>query len=432
MSDKEIKDSNKDLADAEFEAFLQGGDELALLLQDLPQDAPSAELDAAIMADAEAALILAAADATTPVVAAANDAKNPDASPHRPSFLWRWKTPLGLAASIMLAVPLFLLQQEHEAEIDARNSPQAEEKIFYPQNVKSKDIAEVPPVANPVAIPQAAPMPQAEAVGKIASKDDAIEPQARAERRVDAEMKQAPVVVATAPAKAPSYAAPAPVITMPPAPAATAPAPVLLAEAPPTMPKAVAAGIANEKMPELARHAEAERARNTESLKIAAKEEMPRELAKMAEADGRLQAAAPSATMAAPRMMARSAAAATSAPVAVNATAAAPVAPMAATSAKPAMDSMMADKKADKKIDKAAEVQDNSQARLIVTQPVQTLAAVPPAQLPDAPDWLTKIEKLLKEKQHQEALEEWKKFRTTYPNFVVDKSLQKKIDALQK
>ncbi|MFZ6777126.1 hypothetical protein ACO0LD_09830 [Undibacterium sp. Ji83W] len=425
MSDKEIKDGNKNLADVEFEAFLQGGDELALLLRDLPQDAPSAELDAAIMADAEAALILAAA-ATTPVVAAANDAKNPDASPHRPSFLWRWKTPLGLAASIMLAVPLFLLQQEHEAEIEARNGTQTEEKIFYPQNVKSKDIAEVPPVA----IPQAAPMPQAEAVGKIASKDDAMEPQARAERRVDAEMKQAPVVVAAAPAKAPSYAPPAPVITIPPAPAA--PAPVLLAEAPLPMPKAVAAGIANEKMPELARHAEAERARNTESLKIAAKEEMPRELAKVAEVDGRLQAAAPPATMAAPRMMARSAAAATSAPVAVNATAAAPVTPMATTSAKPAMDSMMADKKADKKIDKAAEVQDNSQARLIVVQPVQTLAAVPPAQLPDAPDWLTKIEKLLKEKQNQEALEEWKKFRTTYPNFVVDKSLQKKIDALQK
>ncbi len=162
---------------------------------------------------------------------------------------------------------------------------------------------------------------------------------------------------------------------------------------------------------------------------------MPRELAKVAEADGRQQAAPP-ATMAAPRMMAKSAAAATSAPAAVNATAPAPVAPAAVASAKPAMDSMMADKKADqkadKKTDKAAEVQDNNQPRLIVAQPVQTLAAVPPAQLPDAPDWLTKIEKLLKEKQHQEALEEWRKFRTAYPNFVVNKSLQKKIDALQK
>ncbi|MES2039631.1 MAG: hypothetical protein V4495_17590, partial [Pseudomonadota bacterium] len=241
MSDKDIKDikgNNSDLTDAEFEAFLQGGDELALLLQDLPQDTPPAELDAAIMADAEAALILAIADTTNPAVAAANDAKNPDASPHRPSFLWRWKTPLGLAASIMLAVPLFLLQQEHEAEIEARNGTQAEEKIYYPQNVKSKGNAEVPPVA----IPQAAPMPQAEAVGKIASKDYAVESKARTERRVDAEMKQAPVVVAAAPAKAPSYTPPAPVITTPSAPAAAAPAPVQLAEAPPPTPKAVAAG----------------------------------------------------------------------------------------------------------------------------------------------------------------------------------------------
>lgn len=382
MSDKEIKDSNKDLADAEFEAFLQGGDELALLLQDLSQDTPSAELDAAIMADAEAALAMAGA--TTSAVVAANDANNPDASPHRPSFLWRWKTPLGLAASVLLAVPLFLLRQEHEEEIEAANTRQAEEKVIYPQEVKN---------------------------GKIAARDYAIEPKARAERRADAEMKSAPVAAAAPPREASAYAPPAPAMPAnpaPPPPAAAAPAPVQLAEAPSSAPKAIAGGMANEKMPEVVRHAEAERAKNTESFKIAAKEEAPRQLAKEAEADSRLQAPAPPLARAASPLMAKSApAAATSAPL-----------------AKPAMDSMNADKKAD--------VQADKQARVIAAQPVQTLAAVPPAQAPDAPDWQAKIEKLLKEKQNHEALEEWKKFRAVYPDFVVDKSLQKKIEALQK
>lgn len=382
MSDKEIKDSNKDLADAEFEAFLQGGDELALLLQELPQDTPSAELDAAIMADAEAALVVAEADATTPVIAAANDAKNPDASSHRPSFLWRWKTPLGLVASVMLAVPIFLSHQEHEAVLEAAHTTQTPEKNFYPQDVKNSEIAAAPPVA---AIPQATPAPQAEAAGKIAAKDDSAESKARTERRADAEMKPAPAK---------------PVSPAPPAPVTASPAPIVLAEAP--APRATA-GIANEKPSELVRTAEEERTRRTESFKTAAKEEAPKQLAKMAEADGRLQATTP-------HVVARSAPAAVIVP--------------AAPAARAAMDSMLADKKAD--------MQGNNETRIIVPLSVQPLAAVPPAEQPNAHDWLTKIEKLLKEKQNREALREWRNFRTIYPDFVVDKSLQKKIDALQK
>lgn len=427
MSDKDIKDSNidMDLADAEFDTFLQGGDELALLLQDLPQDTPSTELDAAIMADAVAALTATSSKpAVAPVtdaaltsvvepvaghmVTAANDAQNPEASRHRPSFLWRWKTPLGLAASVMLAVPLFFSHQEHEAEIEAANTGPVSAKIFYPQEVKNKEIAPVPAVAE---MSQAAPMPQRQpdterdkepnTERKIAAKDVAAESSVKSERRADGAMKPAPVIVADKATK--------PVLAAPPMPVIASPAPVVIAEAPPPAPKAaVAAIIANEKMPEVVRAAEAERARNTESYKIAAREEASRHLAKVADAEGRLQAAAPPG-------MARSAAAPAPAAAPVNAT---PPAPRAT------MDSMVADKKLD--------MQDNSPARVIVPLPLQALAPLPPAQLPDAPDWLAKIEKLLKEKQHQEALEEWKKFRTTYPNFVVDKSLQKQIDTLQK
>ncbi|PXX45175.1 hypothetical protein [Undibacterium pigrum] len=425
MSDKNIKDSNidMDLADAEFDAFLQGGDELALLLQDLPQDTPSAELDAAIMADAAAALTAtsskpAVAPVTDAVIApviepradsmlaAANDAQNPEASRHRPSFLWRWKTPLGLAASVMLAVPLFFSHQEHEAEIEAANTGPAPEKIFYPREVKNKEIVPVPAVAE---MAQAAPMPQRQpdTERKIAAKDVATESSVKSERRADVEMKPAPVIVADTAAK--------PVLAAPPMPVVASPAPVVIAEAPPPAPKAAAAVIANEKMPEVVRAAEAERARNTDSFKVAAREEAPRHLAKVAEAEGRLQTATPP-------VMARSAAA----PAAPAPAAAPAAAPVYATAPAPraTMDSMVADKKLD--------VQGNSPARVIVPLPLQSLAPLPPAPLPDAPDWLAKIEKLLKEKQHQEALEEWKKFRTTYPNFVVDKSLQKQIDVLQK
>src|SRR5438045_3852452 len=81
--------------------------QLEALLQSMPQPRPSAALDAAILADAEAAL------AKNPVAApiAANDAVTPEsADAKRPTFLTRWKVPLAFAATVMLAVHIVGLQ----------------------------------------------------------------------------------------------------------------------------------------------------------------------------------------------------------------------------------------------------------------------------------------------------------------------------------
>jgi hypothetical protein len=67
----------------------------------------------------------------------------------------------------------------------------------------------------------------------------------------------------------------------------------------------------------------------------------------------------------------------------------------------------------------------------LAAPPARSLALAPETNL-SAPDWLQKIGQLLKAQHNKEALEEWKKFRQVYPDFAVDKSLQKQIDGLQK
>ncbi|KAF0815339.1 hypothetical protein IGB42_00420 [Andreprevotia sp. IGB-42] len=128
--------------DHDLNAFLAGDDDLSAMLRGLPQPAPSAELDQAILA--QAALLLAQGPdagkpggagqaAAAPVRLAANDAlpgaandeiheqaamPADDATPaepirHRP----RWQVPLALAASVVLvaAVSLQLLHLRDEA-----------------------------------------------------------------------------------------------------------------------------------------------------------------------------------------------------------------------------------------------------------------------------------------------------------------------------
>lgn len=95
--------------DARLEAFLRREDELSKLLQELPQQQPSAELDAAILADAEAALAQDAAHAAE-ATPAANDPAFPGGA-QRPSFLTRWKLPLSMAAAALLTVSLVWMQQ---------------------------------------------------------------------------------------------------------------------------------------------------------------------------------------------------------------------------------------------------------------------------------------------------------------------------------
>ena len=106
MSTKDIKHE----PDQEFEDFLLGQGDLASLLQSLPQPAPSAELDARILRDAEIALA-SKATANISDKHGANAANDPAAQPgQRPpaNFFSRWRYPLGLAATLVLTMSVTL------------------------------------------------------------------------------------------------------------------------------------------------------------------------------------------------------------------------------------------------------------------------------------------------------------------------------------
>ncbi|MDC8759568.1 hypothetical protein [Janthinobacterium fluminis] len=147
---------------------------LAALLRTLPQAGPSAELDAAILADAEAALRAGAAPA---MPAAANDAAMPQAGRRRmPGWLSRWKVPLALAASVVVTVnmvgPAWFTSAPQEFPAPA---PAPQPALPEPAAVAASEAAAPAPLANvatssPVArrraAPEAAPVaaaPEAEA-----------------------------------------------------------------------------------------------------------------------------------------------------------------------------------------------------------------------------------------------------------------------------
>jgi hypothetical protein len=101
-----------DLNDAELDAFLKGEDDLARRLNGVPQPSPSAELDAAILKGAAAAL----APAARPQ--AANDpAAGRQAHPRVLSA--RWRVPAGIAATVLVGV---LAHQNWQARTDMENA----------------------------------------------------------------------------------------------------------------------------------------------------------------------------------------------------------------------------------------------------------------------------------------------------------------------
>ncbi|NVE00329.1 hypothetical protein [Massilia sp. BJB1822] len=99
--------------------------ELERKLAALPQPAPSAALDAAILAAVQADL--AAAPVVHSGTPAANDAPaTPPATQAPARKRWtRWQLPLGLAASFVLSLSVVLKLQEHETQI-ATPQPAAE------------------------------------------------------------------------------------------------------------------------------------------------------------------------------------------------------------------------------------------------------------------------------------------------------------------
>ncbi|WP_211473573.1 hypothetical protein [Collimonas humicola] len=254
------EDSNR-LDDAEFEAFLQGEGELARQLRGLPQPSPSAALDAAILAQADA---LAKAEAPAPQ--AANDALSGKAAkPGKPHLLMRWSTQLAMAACTVLAVLAVLATLRWQAEpvvqpYDA--APQAE-----PAAQPAAPIA-APPAAATAAVdmePQAKPqLPQPKTAARKGSPPTTTTSEAKSSAPLNIQDMQATPAYAPAPAPAPpsalsrqNYAASpsqpaspensasrARAIIMPAAPVADVPAPVAPAPdanySPPPAPAAAA------------------------------------------------------------------------------------------------------------------------------------------------------------------------------------------------
>lgn len=94
------------ISDAELDAFLKGDDALARELQALEQAAPSAQLDAAILAQAAALMARPTA---------ANDA-GPAVAPAPWRFGRRWRVPAGIAAALVAGVLAQQSWQQQEQE----------------------------------------------------------------------------------------------------------------------------------------------------------------------------------------------------------------------------------------------------------------------------------------------------------------------------
>ncbi|MDB5907192.1 MAG: hypothetical protein JWP34_1306 [Massilia sp.] len=91
--------NSEDMNDPELDAFLKGEDELSRRLKALPQPAPSAEFDAAILARSQAQM------AREQRPAAANDASDGVASKAPMARLGlRWRVPAGIAATVLAGV----------------------------------------------------------------------------------------------------------------------------------------------------------------------------------------------------------------------------------------------------------------------------------------------------------------------------------------
>ncbi|MFZ6731343.1 hypothetical protein ACO0LG_05395 [Undibacterium sp. Ji42W] len=418
---------NDDMHVAEFEDFLQGKGELASLLQDLPQAQPSAELDAAIIAEAEGALAAPLATRTAPAIVppAANDAIGPEGSGKPPSFFWRWKLPLSLAASILFAIPVVMQQNQESYPADpvtvrAPNAPavptapaiQEKDTPALPQlaqadlTKQAKVAAEVaPPAAAPAANMNSAAAPAMEA-SKAKESQVADDARRTSAAKPHSEFRQAQQQAEPLSAQiSASKSAPAPV-----PPASTAPAPMVAAAPEPARVTITGSAIRRQDMAAAPAQMVSAEEKVAADSQYAGNAKMRAPAAKTSDTESR--------SAEKPVMTASRSAATSDATGHVKAETAA------------------ADKKADMPAAVPFPAAQPAPRIVMAPPPVATApplsAALAPEIHPGAYEWLERIEQLLKNHRNKEALEEWRKFRASYPGYTVDQSLQKQIDVLQK
>lgn len=395
------------ISDADFDAFLKGEGELSLMLRQLPQKQPSAELDDAILAKAKVEL---AKTPEAPVVAtvqsapqAANDPVMPGKSKSSGGFVSRWRIPLGLVASLFVTVQLVRMEI-----YDERMKPGAPallvEKVPAPiaEPVESRVIAEpsvdvkiVPPPgyelpqgisAKPEAPPSATTAAIQAAQATAAAASQPVEKKKQSHVALQEESRLA--APKPAPQAAPVAAAPAPVQD----------APLSFAAPAPTF-----------------NYAEKKATTDTGAAQTSGfgltdngPASMPNHVIGGLYAQEPMHAANPSAAapVVAARAMAQPPA---SAPARAIESPDQSVQRVEITGANL--------RRADKETASSADVISRSDIRQS-------------ADTSEADTWLVKIDGLLKSGSTPQALEEWHKFRRAYPDYKVPDQLRAKIDAL--
>jgi hypothetical protein len=182
--------NSEDMKDAELDAFLKGEDELSRRLKALEQPSPSAELDAAILAQAERP-------------AAANDGSDGVASKAPLQRLGpRWQVPAGIAATVLAGV---LAHQAWQASADLDGGAELRHMAPVPA---ASPAPKLPEAMEPLPAPPARVTPTAPKTRQPAER--------RSAPRVSEAPEAPPSPVEPYTYSAPAAAAPAP----PPAPAA--------------------------------------------------------------------------------------------------------------------------------------------------------------------------------------------------------------------
>ena len=451
MSNNEIQRTEE----AEFDEFLLRQGALSALLASMPQPTPSAELDARILADAQVALAGAPTPVNVPVTAfvpapalapvaaqAAND-PGPTGTPKAgPSFFSRYRMPMGLAASVVLMMS-GVVQIWRNQVVEPEPAPRARMEVAasaaapapQPAIVSAPPAvnAEVSPVqAMPAHAGRAAEPMAADKMAKQDAQDEAKASKAKAskakagqaeadaisEREQVARLQQFKDQAAQAKANAEQSTRRAVQENQEldtrmkeerkreesnkmTAARAAADSTVLASAHVSNNAPGNVAGVQGRVVaaPELADH-------KAPSPEMALTKEAPQRKAKKAHTapQNDVFAADPP-----PRVVA--------APAPPPPVAAAP-APAAAPPAPPPP-AVLAQAGASEAAAKPADVAVRA-ARKVLQAPAL------PANV-----WLQKIEKLLQAEKNKEALAEWHQFRTAYPDFVVDKALQTRMDALK-
>lgn len=218
--------NDEKISDADLDAFLRGDDALARELQALEQPAPSAALDAAILAQAERLMADDGENAQVRRPAAANDA-GPKLAPWQAGR--RWRMPAGIAAALVAVV---LAQQTWQSELGidrvdgVAGLPLPAAPPPSPPSQEASPVAvDAPPAASvgqpPAPAPRAASK-RAALAGPSASVAVPAEASPSAPAAVAAKAT-APMAPPPPPAPAPAdFAARAPAPMAPPAPASAA------------------------------------------------------------------------------------------------------------------------------------------------------------------------------------------------------------------